>query len=61
MATGATDSVHFRNIGIPVYGLSGAFLNFNEHRAHGKDERLGVQEFYDSVDFMYDLMRKLTE
>ncbi len=61
MATGATDSVHFRNIGIPVYGLSGAFLNFDEHRAHGKDERLGVQEFYDSVDFMYDLMRKLTE
>lgn len=61
MGTGATDSVHFRNIGIPMYGLSGAFLNFNEHRAHGRDERLGVQEFYDSVDFMYDLMRKLTE
>ncbi len=61
MGTGATDSVHFRNIGIPMYGLSGAFLNFNEHRAHGKDERLGVQEFYDSVDFMYDLMRELTK
>jgi acetylornithine deacetylase/succinyl-diaminopimelate desuccinylase-like protein len=61
MSTGATDSVHFRNIGIPMYGLSGTFLNFHELRAHGKDERLGVQEFYDSVDFMYDLMRKLTE
>jgi acetylornithine deacetylase/succinyl-diaminopimelate desuccinylase-like protein len=61
MATGATDSVHFRNIGIPMYGVSGTFLNFQEHRAHGKDERLGVQEFYDAVDFMHDLMRKLTE
>jgi len=61
MSTGATDSVHFRNIGIPVYGLSGSFINFGENRAHGKDERLGVQEFYDAVDFMSDLMRKLTE
>ncbi len=61
MGTGATDSVHFRNIGIPMYGLSGAFINEGEHRAHGRDERLGVKEFYDSVDFMYDLMRKLTE
>lgn len=61
MITGATDSVHFRNIGIPMYGISGTFLNFKEHRAHGKDERLGVQEFHDSVDFMHDLMRELTK
>jgi len=61
MGTGATDSVHFRNIGIPVYGVSGSFTAFNEHRAHGKDERLGVQEFHAAVDFMYDLMRELTK
>lgn len=61
MSTGATDSVHFRNLGIPMYGVSGAFLDREEHRAHGKDERLGVKEFYASADFMYDLMRTLTE
>ena len=61
MSTGATDSVHWRNVGIPMYGVSGAFFPAGEHRAHGKDERLGVQEFYASVDFMYDLMRALTE
>jgi acetylornithine deacetylase/succinyl-diaminopimelate desuccinylase-like protein len=61
MGTGATDSVHFRNIGIPVYGVSGTFTDFNEHRAHGKDERLGVAEFYVAVDFMHDLMRELTK
>ena len=61
MSTGATDSVHFRLLGIPMYGVSGTFVPDGEHRAHGKDERIGVKEFYVAVDFMYDLMRKLTE
>jgi acetylornithine deacetylase/succinyl-diaminopimelate desuccinylase-like protein len=61
MSTGATDSTHFRNIGIPVYGLSGTFTPFGEVRAHGKDERLGVHEFYQAVDFMHDLMVELTK
>lgn len=61
MSTGATDSVHFRQIGIPVYGVSGAFVEFGEHRAHGRDERLGVNEFYRAVDFMHDLMVSLTQ
>lgn len=60
MSTGATDSVHFRNIGIPMYGVSGSFFEFGENRAHGKDERLGVAEFYAAVDFLHDLMRTLT-
>lgn len=61
MITGATDSVHFRLLGIPVYGLSGTFVSTGEYRAHGKDERIGVQEFYTAVDFMYELMRELTK
>jgi len=60
MSTGATDSVHWRMVGIPMYGVSGAFTPVGEHRAHGKDERLGVKEFYESLDFMYDLMVELT-
>ena len=47
MGTGATDSVHWRLVGIPMYGVSGTFVPSGEHRAHGKDERLGVKEFYD--------------
>jgi len=61
MSAGATDSVHFRQIGIPVYGVSGSFVEFGEHRQHGKDERLGVKAFYEGTDFLYDLMRALTE
>ena len=61
MSTGATDSVHWRLVGIPMYGVSGAFVESGEHRAHGRDERLGVKEFYQAVDFMYDLMRTVSE
>lgn len=61
MGTGATDSVHWRIVGIPMYGVSGTFVPSGEHRAHGKDERIGVPEFYAGVDFMHDLMRALTE
>jgi acetylornithine deacetylase/succinyl-diaminopimelate desuccinylase-like protein len=29
-------------------------------RAHGKDERIGVKEFYDGVDFMYLFIKALS-
>jgi acetylornithine deacetylase/succinyl-diaminopimelate desuccinylase-like protein len=29
-------------------------------RAHGKDERIGIKEFYDGVTFMDRLVRALT-
>jgi acetylornithine deacetylase/succinyl-diaminopimelate desuccinylase-like protein len=29
-------------------------------RAHGKDERLGVKEFYKGVDFIYAFIKALT-
>ena len=59
MSTGATDSLYFRNAGIPMYGISGLFGDINENRAHGKDERVGVQQFYDSAQFLYSLVKKL--
>jgi len=27
------------------------FFDINDNREHGKDERVGVQDFYDGVDF----------
>jgi acetylornithine deacetylase/succinyl-diaminopimelate desuccinylase-like protein len=35
------------------------FFEMNDSRAHGKDERVGVQDFYDGVDFSYKLIREL--
>src|SRR5439155_21160473 len=46
MSTGATDGLYLRNAGIPTYGVSGLFSDIDDNRAHGKDERLGVKEFY---------------
>jgi len=51
MSTGATDGKYARIAGIPTYGISCMFFDKNDNREHGKDERVGVQDFYDGVDF----------
>ena len=58
MSTGATDSSHFRANGMPMYGVSGLFGDINDVRAHGRDERVGVKAFYDSQEFLYQLVRR---
>lgn len=60
MATGATDGKFLRSAGIPVYGVSGMFADVNDVRAHGRDERIGVSEFFNGLEFMYRLMKKLS-
>jgi len=59
MGTGATDSLYFRQVGIPMYGVSGLFSDIDDNRAHGKDERLGVKEFYEGQEFLYHLVKNL--
>ena len=61
MSTGASDGKFLRQVGIPVYGVSGIFGDIDDDRAHGRDERIGVKEFYDGVDFMYKFVKTLTE
>jgi acetylornithine deacetylase/succinyl-diaminopimelate desuccinylase-like protein len=60
MSTGATDGKYLRRIGMPVYGVSGMFGDIDDVRAHGKDERIGVKEYYDGVDFMYRFIKALS-
>lgn len=57
MSTGATDGLFFRNFGIPVYGVSGIFHVVGENRAHGRDERILKQSFFDGLEFLYRLTR----
>ncbi len=59
MATGASDSLYLRNAGIPSYGVSGLFAELNDSRAHGRDERVGIPQFYDSLQFLYVLVKRL--
>jgi acetylornithine deacetylase/succinyl-diaminopimelate desuccinylase-like protein len=60
MSTGATDGKYLRRIGIPVYGVSGMFGDIDDVRAHGRDERIGVKEFFEGEDFMYKFIKALT-
>jgi len=59
MSTGATDSLYLRKMGIPMYGTSGIFNDIDDSRSHGKDERVGVKEFYDGQEFLYRLVKTL--
>lgn len=57
MDVGASDGIYLRGGGIPTYGISGVFVDINDNRAHGKDERIGVKEFYDGLDYIYAIMK----
>ena len=57
MEAGATDGLFLRNAGIPTYGVSAVFEEQNDVRAHGRDERLRVQSFYEALEFWYRMMQ----
>ena len=59
MSTGATDGKYLRIAGIPTYGVSCMFFDMGDNRSHGRDERVGVEDFYDGVEFNYRLMKEL--
>jgi acetylornithine deacetylase/succinyl-diaminopimelate desuccinylase-like protein len=59
MGTGATDSLYFRQANIPMYGVSGIFSDIDDNRAHGRDERLGIREFYEGQEFLDKLVKSL--
>ncbi len=59
METGATDGAYLRPAGIPTYGVSGIYLDHDDIRAHGRDERIMVKEFYDGLEHIYQLVRAI--
>jgi acetylornithine deacetylase/succinyl-diaminopimelate desuccinylase-like protein len=60
MATGASDSIYTMSVGLPTYGISGIAIDRDDIRAHGRDERLGVESFYKGVDFYYRYLKAVT-
>jgi len=60
MSTGASDGRYLREAGIPTYGIQGFFLDQNDVRAHGRDERMPVESFYQGQTFLYELVKKLS-
>ena len=59
MVMGATDGRALRAAGIPTYGIQGFFLDSADIRFHGRDERMGVQAFYEGQNFLYQLVKAL--
>ena len=60
MVMGATDGRYLRAAGIPTYGIQGFFMDRDDIRFHGRDERLGVESFFEGQAFLYELVKRLS-
>jgi acetylornithine deacetylase/succinyl-diaminopimelate desuccinylase-like protein len=58
MAWGFSDARQFRNAGIPTYGVSGVWEDWTENRAHGRDERVSITAFDESLEYSYRLVKE---
>ena len=56
----ATDGAYLRNAGIPTFGHSGLFVDIYDNRFHGKNERMSVKSFYDGLEYLYRLVKRLS-
>ena len=60
MATGASDGVYTNAAALPTYAISGEAIDRDDIRAHGKDERVRQDAFYNAVEFYYRFLKTLT-
>jgi acetylornithine deacetylase/succinyl-diaminopimelate desuccinylase-like protein len=56
----ATDGRYLRAAGIPTYGVQGLFMDRDDIRFHGRDERLLVSSFLEGQQFLYALVKLLS-
>jgi carboxypeptidase PM20D1 len=59
MSAGATDSMHFRALGIPSYGVSGLFIKPTDDFSHGLNERVPVAGIDIALIYWDTLLRTL--
>jgi acetylornithine deacetylase/succinyl-diaminopimelate desuccinylase-like protein len=58
-SSGASDGIYFRAAGIPTYGVSETFIKESDEFAHGLNERVPVQSFYDGLEYWHSLVTDL--
>jgi acetylornithine deacetylase/succinyl-diaminopimelate desuccinylase-like protein len=61
MSAGATDSMHFRALGVPSYGVSGLFMKDSDDFAHGLDERAPVAAIDGALAHWESLLKTLAK
>jgi acetylornithine deacetylase/succinyl-diaminopimelate desuccinylase-like protein len=59
MSVGASDGVFTSAAGMPTYTITGVANDRDNERLHGKDERLGVESFYQGNEFFYQYIRAI--
>jgi acetylornithine deacetylase/succinyl-diaminopimelate desuccinylase-like protein len=60
MSTGASDGIYTNAAGLPTYAVGGVAIDRGDIRAHGKDERIGIESYYTGVDFYYKYLKAVT-
>ena len=56
---GASDGRFLRGAEIPTYGISGVFIDLDDVREHGRDERIRVRDFYGGLEFYNQFVKIL--
>ncbi len=57
MANGYTDATFLGAVGIPTYGVPGAWFDPDGNGAHGLNERIAVRSLFVGRDYLYDLIK----
>ena len=60
MSAGASDGTFTSAAGLPTYDVSGVAVEHGDERAHGRDERIGIESFYRGNEFYYRFIKALT-
>jgi acetylornithine deacetylase/succinyl-diaminopimelate desuccinylase-like protein len=61
MSAGATDSMWFRNKGVPSYGASPIFMKDSDSFSHGLNERTPLSEIAPSIVYYKRVLKALTQ
>ena len=60
MSTGASDGMYTSEAGLPTYNLTGVAVEKDDERAHGRDERIGIESFYRGNEFYSRYIKAVT-
>ncbi|WP_449427506.1 M20/M25/M40 family metallo-hydrolase [Rhodanobacter umsongensis] len=61
MSAGASDSMYFRNAGVPSYGVDAAFTKPDDTFAHGLNEKLPASEVEAGLEFWHRVLVQLAK
>jgi carboxypeptidase PM20D1 len=61
MSAGATDSMFFRALGVPAYGVSGLFMKASDDFAHGLNERVPIGAIDGALAHWESILRDLAK